>query len=413
MEFNLADVLAVQSHSYEEQAMIDYIHECVEFLNRDSNEKILVQRDEVTTGLNQKTTNLYLTKGAPPKGGHYPCFVSHTDTVHSIQDNLYIGEGVKQTKETLYGYQVVHSDYGGRFVEPAGCGGDDKVGVWACLNLLAELPVCKVAFFGAEEVGCVGSSAADKDFFKDVAYILQTDRKGNDDFVTKIMGVELSSQSFIQNIQHILKKRGFKTSDGGLTDVYKLKDKFKLDVCVANMSSGYYNPHTDSEYVVIEDAYNTYGLMRDIYLECKYTKQEHKHKYKTYASKFNFKKNNNQPKVNKTDWASRWEKDLEVEDWNRSFNSHHDNTYSHMINDTCPDCGSQLIEHDNIPHCVEEGCISSSVHYPTDDTFYDTNSDAIYPFYNDVGKCVGYWNPFKEKLYTITELNPNQYSIPF
>ena len=412
MQFNLADVLVVQSKSYEEQAMIDYIERCVEYLNKINDEKILVQKDIVTTDLNYKTTNLYLTKGVPPKKGHYPCFVSHTDTVHNIIPELYIGTGTKILKKTLYGYQKVQSNYGGMFIEPAGCGGDDKVGVWACLNLLAELPVCKIAFFGAEEMGCVGSSAADRDFFKDVAYILQTDRRGNNDFVTKIMNVELSSQSFINNIQKILDKRGFKTSDGGLTDVYKLKEKFKLDVCVANMSSGYYNPHTDQEYVIVEDAMNTYGLMKDIYLECKYTKQKHvAPKYKTYTGRFNFKKKY-KPKYNQ-DYIKQWEKEVELEDWNRSFNLDHNGIQKPLSSDTCTECGNPLIEHDNKKHCVAEGCFSSSVHYPSDDTFYDTNADAMHPFYDDRGALIGYWNPFKEKLYTVKEVDPNQYSIPF
>ena len=120
MQFNLADVLSVQSKSYEEQAMIDYIDRCVEYLNTINNEKILVQKDIVTTDLNYKTTNLYLTKGVPPKNKHYPCFVSHTDTVHNIIDHLFIGTGTKLTKDTLYGYQKVESNYGGMFIEPAG-----------------------------------------------------------------------------------------------------------------------------------------------------------------------------------------------------------------------------------------------------------------------------------------------------
>jgi putative aminopeptidase FrvX len=48
---------------------------------------------------------------------------------------------------------------------PTGIGGDDKCGVYACLELLKELPNLKAAFFVSEETGCHGSKKADPNFF--------------------------------------------------------------------------------------------------------------------------------------------------------------------------------------------------------------------------------------------------------
>lgn len=53
----------------------------------------------------------------------------------------------------------------------------DRCGVYLCLEGLLTYPAIKVALFMAEESGCIGSSAVDVDWFKDCAFIFQSDRK--------------------------------------------------------------------------------------------------------------------------------------------------------------------------------------------------------------------------------------------
>ena len=54
---------------------------------------------------------------------------------------------------------------------------------------------------------------------------------------------------------------------GGLTDVKQLASK-GLDVCVLNASAGYYAPHTDNEYIKIDELIMTLYLFRDIINAC-------------------------------------------------------------------------------------------------------------------------------------------------
>ena len=144
-----------------------------------------------------------------------------------------------------------------------GIGGDDKVGVWIGLAMLLEKDAVKCAFFHSEEIGCVGSSQADMSFFKDVGYCFQSDRRGNKDFIRDIYGVELFSEDFSLAISQTLNKHKYKETSGALTDVYQLKLN-GLGVCVANMSSGYYEPHSDKEVVDILDAINCLDLISNL-----------------------------------------------------------------------------------------------------------------------------------------------------
>jgi hypothetical protein len=196
-----------------------------------------------------KDNNIYVTKGAAE---YYPCIVSHTDTVHNIHQDF----GVYERDGVLFAFS--------NDVETqVGIGGDDKVGVWIGLQMLLDKDVVKCAFFHSEEIGCVGSSAADMDFFKDVGYCFQSDRRGNKDFVNNIYDVQLFSEEFSQKISSTLHKHGYAETSGALTDVYQLKLN-GLDVCVANMSSGYYAPHSDKEVVDVADATNCCDMISSL-----------------------------------------------------------------------------------------------------------------------------------------------------
>lgn len=187
--------------------------------------------------------NIYIEKGT----GDYnyetvPCVVAHMDTVHKITQNLTV-------YETGFGELFGMNDY---TVKPTGIGGDDKVGIFLALECLRKFDNIKVAFFRDEEVGCVGSGLARVDFFKNCSFILQGDRNGNHDFIIDAAGTELSSKLWQDAIQPTIKKFGYDFEFGSVTDVMQLKE---LDVeCVmANVSCGYYNAHTENEYVNIFD----------------------------------------------------------------------------------------------------------------------------------------------------------------
>lgn len=230
----LKDVMAVQTTSYNTRLMNDYILKYVKELGGC---KVI-----------KKDGNIYVTKG---QADIYPCVVAHTDTVHDIEKELH----VVQVGDVLLS---VNEKY-----ERCGIGGDDKVGIFVALEVLRNTDVCKVAFFRDEEVGCVGSTVAFMKFFDNVSFVLQCDRRGYEDFVNEIFYTKLYSDEFSNAIQGLLYKYGRVESDGGLTDVYQLTEN-GLDVCVANLSCGYYDPHSDNEFIKINEVYSTLDLVQEI-----------------------------------------------------------------------------------------------------------------------------------------------------
>jgi putative aminopeptidase FrvX len=211
----LKQVLSVPTKTYQEGLMIEFICHWLEqngipfYLDTFNNVYALKQTDENVT--------------------HFPCVVAHTDTVHAI-DTINVKEEMlpnaqKEIKLALKAY----NDNG----NPTGIGGDDKCGVYACLELLKELPNLKAAFFVAEETGCKGSFNSDPEFFKNVGYVIQFDAPENNMISEYLMS---------------------KYHRHPYTDIYPLNQRYGIS-CF-NISIGYYNYHTKNEYVVVDDTYN-------------------------------------------------------------------------------------------------------------------------------------------------------------
>lgn len=192
--------------------------------------------------------NLYITKGMAVT---YPCVVAHMDTVHSIHLHGSI-KAVEVGNDRITGINPTT-------MRQTGIGGDDKCGIYAALECLNHLDYCKAAFFVDEEIGCVGSSQCDIDFFFDTRFVLQADRRGNADFVNDICG-PISSSEFQDDVLPYLVKYNFGLSDGMMTDVEALRNR-NVGVSCANISAGYYNPHQDCEYISLKDLTNTTNLM--------------------------------------------------------------------------------------------------------------------------------------------------------
>lgn len=236
---SMRSLFEVQSYSGQEDDMTDYIFRYLEANHPD----VKFRQDE--------KGNLYITKG---EANTYPCIVSHTDTVHfKIPKTRY-----KVAREGNIFYALDTKD-----CTRTGIGGDDKCGIWVCLEALDLFENIKVAFFVEEETGCVGSSNADMTWFEDVAFVLQTDRRGYKDVVNSISGVSLFGKEFSKAIAPVLENWGRAETPGGLTDVKMLVSN-GLDVCVLNSSSGYYAPHTNDEIVKIDELIMTLYLFRDI-----------------------------------------------------------------------------------------------------------------------------------------------------
>ena len=239
----LKSILSIPTKTYKEDEMIDFLSKWL----TENNIPFVI--DDMG--------NVYATKddGKDKENFFYPCVVSHTDTVHDI-DTINISEEMlpnfqSENKPSLKAY----NDEG----DPTGIGGDNKCGVFACLELLKELPNLKAAFFVSEETGCHGSRNADKKFFDNVGYAIQFDAPFNWMVTEYSMGVKLFDRSddFFKITNEVLNESFEGRQNYGshpYTDVYALKKSF--DFSCINISIGYYDYHTPNEYVVIEDTFN-------------------------------------------------------------------------------------------------------------------------------------------------------------
>jgi hypothetical protein len=111
----------------------------------------------------------------------------------------------------------------------------------------------------SEETGCHGSKKADPNFFMNVGYGIQFDAPGNTMVTEYCMGTKLFDRDsdFFKTCDEVLTENftnGQVYHSNPYTDVYALKNTF--DFACINFAIGYYNYHTQREYVVVEDVYN-------------------------------------------------------------------------------------------------------------------------------------------------------------
>lgn len=179
------------------------------------------------------------------KGDVPVLLVAHMDTVH-----------IKQCEKI---YKV-----NGRITSPQGIGGDDRCGVFIIMNLVKELH-CSVLLCEDEEKGGVGARKFTKAKYVvtndkeqaeevryidhlDVNYMVEFDRKGNNDAVF----YSCANEEFIDFVEDAT---NFKFSNGSFSDISVLMPEAKLSA--VNLSCGYYNAHTTTEYVLYDEMMDT------------------------------------------------------------------------------------------------------------------------------------------------------------
>lgn len=137
-------------------------------------------------------------------------------------------------------------------------GGDDKCGGSIALTLAAttDLPL-KIVASVEEEMGCVGIEQVDPHFFEDVAYALVLDRRGADHLIVSIAGHLLCQGTFAAALMRAAAKTGLLVyaAEGALSDALTLSHFIPN---VANLSVGYYHPHTVEERVSLFDLWQSY-----------------------------------------------------------------------------------------------------------------------------------------------------------
>ena len=253
----LKEVLSIPTKTYQEGLMVEFI---VNWLDKNN---IPCYVDQFN--------NVYATKQTDENISYFPCVVAHTDTVHNLDTINVVEEQLPNAQDEIKLALKAYNNKG----EPTGIGGDDKCGVYACLELLKELPNLKAAFFVAEETGCKGSFNADPEFFENVGYVIQFDAPENNMISEYLMSKPMFKRgSEFFNVGGRLITEHFpgdtKYHSHPYTDIFPLNQNFGLS-CF-NISIGYYNYHTRNEYVVVEDTYNGIKVGKLMIEELGYTK---------------------------------------------------------------------------------------------------------------------------------------------
>jgi len=234
----LKELLAIPTKTWEEDRLISYLIE--HFESRGYHYEL----DELG--------NLYVTKGISE---YYPLVLAHTDSVHDITEMVvkeeYLPNSQGDKKLALKAYTKDGN-------LPTGIGGDDKAGVFICLQLLERFNVIKGFFPVAEETGCHGSRGAKEEFFNNVGYAIQFDSTENDTMSLSLMGTQLFEQDseFFNKTKGLILEHGFtEWRHHPYTDTMVLKERFNF-ACL-NFAAGYYNYHSNNEYVIVEDVLNS------------------------------------------------------------------------------------------------------------------------------------------------------------
>lgn len=192
--------------------------------------------------LNKKLSPLYGAENVASDWDNYMVFrgttpvglCAHLDTVL-----------LKAPEEILYDsrLEVMMSTSGG-------LGADDRAGVVAMLEIVAQGHRPTLIFTNYEEIGGIGASVLSKqDFFQsmDLKYLIEIDRRGSDDCVFY--------SDTNEEFQDYVEKFGFYTTVGAFSDISILCPA--LGISGANLSAGYYNEHTSLEILRLSELRST------------------------------------------------------------------------------------------------------------------------------------------------------------
>lgn len=167
--------------------------------------------------------NPIVKKGFLYAGGDVPVLlVAHLDTVHHEKPSI-----------------ICRSEEGRYIMSPQGIGGDDRCGVYMILQILNEVR-CHVLFCEDEETGGNGARAfARSGLDIDVNYIVEMDRRGNNDAVF----YDCDNREFTEFVCSF----GFAEATGSFSDISVVAPY--LNTAAVNISAGYYSEHRLNEVI--------------------------------------------------------------------------------------------------------------------------------------------------------------------
>jgi hypothetical protein len=143
---------------------------------------------------------------------------------------------------------------------PDGLGADDRAGVWAIIQIIKSGFKPTIIFTTDEERGGIGATKLIKNISKDsvdLKYIIELDRHGSDDCVFYDCDVP-EFEDYIESF-------GFITNFGSFSDISVICPNWK--VAGVNLSIGYYNEHSYSEFLNIEQTLKTISRVKKMLLD--------------------------------------------------------------------------------------------------------------------------------------------------
>lgn len=185
--------------------------------------------------------------------------VAHLDTVHKKLPEIYYDK----QKRVLW--------------SPDGIGGDDRCGVYALLKI-CETHKPYILFTTDEEVGGLGAGAFTEHFKgvqlqNDIDFIIEIDRRGYNEAVFYDCGNK--------DFEEYITSFGLTKAHGTFSDISVISPAF--DIASVNLSAGYYNEHTTTEHIFLNDLNHTIDKVKEILDDTenhkKYDYQEVQHHY--------------------------------------------------------------------------------------------------------------------------------------
>ena len=192
--------------------------------------------------------NLYVKKG---NAKNFNCVVAHLD----INQKACADFSIVTNEQWITG---INNSTG----KQIGLGHDDKIGVYFALQMLDRFKNLKCFFPLDEEVGCVGTGKSDDSFFDNVGFMVQLDRRGHSDISQSTNGIEVVTEATKTQLMPILTEYGFHWEDCMFTDVGELVGM--NDKQGVNISCGYYNEHSDTEILNIDQYMNSEAFAFEI-----------------------------------------------------------------------------------------------------------------------------------------------------
>lgn len=239
----------------------------------------------------------------------------HVDEEGNLLAEKKVGTGVgativlsahMDTVRNVYKDRKVIEDNGVLFSNKGALGADDRAGIAIILAVLRNVSTTsfsgtiKIAFSVAEEIGCVGASHIDPQFYSDADLAIVVDRRGNRDIVVGCSNAFCSDSvgMFLEDVSKMC-DMDWECVEGGVSDAMVFS---KNGINSVNLSAGYRNEHSDKEWVSLNDMKDTmmlimqtlavinqfYGTFEQVGRENKWIKSYDKYidnnKYNKYSS---------------------------------------------------------------------------------------------------------------------------------